>query len=62
VGDVSSKTDDLGDASEEDQRNTEDAFVVGPGGTMAPRAWSGWRAGQEFEARRRQWGEDEVSE
>ena len=38
----------------------EDSFVSGPGGTMAPKAWNGWRAGTEFAERRRKWGEEEL--
>ncbi|KAK8864682.1 hypothetical protein IAR55_001934 [Kwoniella newhampshirensis] len=49
-----------GDAADEDRKKLEDAFVVGPAGTMAPRAWSGWRAGRDMESRRRRWGEQEL--
>lgn len=38
----------------------EDNFVSGPGGTMAPKAWTGWRAGTEFAERKRKWGEEEL--
>ncbi|ORY26319.1 hypothetical protein BCR39DRAFT_258419 [Naematelia encephala] len=48
-----------GDAWEEDQKRQNEAFVAGPGGTLAPRAWSGWRAGRELEERRRRFGEEE---
>jgi len=27
---------------------------------MAPKAWTGWRAGTEFAERRRKWGEEEL--
>ncbi|WWD17008.1 hypothetical protein CI109_101444 [Kwoniella shandongensis] len=49
-----------GDAADEDRKKLEEAFVVGPAGTLAPRAWSGWRAGRDMENRRRQWGEQEL--
>ena len=39
----------------------DDAFVMGPAGTMAPKAWSGWRSGSEAAARRKKFGEEEVS-
>lgn len=35
-------------------------YVQAPGGTVAPRAWSGWRAGSQFEERRKKLGEQEV--
>jgi sorting and assembly machinery component 37 len=49
-----------GDAAEEDRKRVEDNFVSGPGGTMAPRAWTGWRAGAEFAERRKKVGEEEL--
>ncbi|ODN88855.1 hypothetical protein L198_06657 [Cryptococcus wingfieldii CBS 7118] len=49
-----------GDAVEEDQRILSEKFITGPGGTVAPRAWTGWRSGQEAEKRRRQWGEQQL--
>ncbi|ODO05059.1 hypothetical protein I350_05672 [Cryptococcus amylolentus CBS 6273] len=49
-----------GDAVEEDQRILEEKFITGPGGTVAPRAWTGWRSGQEAEKRRRKWGEQQL--
>ncbi|OCF31951.1 hypothetical protein I316_06334 [Kwoniella heveanensis BCC8398] len=49
-----------GDAADEDRQKLDEAFVVGPAGTMAPRAWSGWRAGRDMEDRRRKWGEQEL--
>lgn len=51
----------VGDLVEEDRRKLEQTFVHAPGGTVAPRAWSGWNAGKEFEARRRKRSEEEVS-
>ena len=39
----------------------DDAYVVGPAGTMAPKAWSGWRSGPAADVRRRKFGEEEVS-
>lgn len=51
----------LGDAEDEDRKRQEEQFVVGPGGTTTPRAWTGWRSGQETEKRRRKWGEQQVS-
>ena len=50
---------DEGELSEEDRKRLEEV-VKGPGGTVAPRAWSGWRSGKEFEERKRQRGEEEV--
>ncbi|WVQ99734.1 hypothetical protein IAU59_006876 [Kwoniella sp. CBS 9459] len=49
-----------GDATDEDRQRLDEAFVVGPAGTLAPRAWSGWRAGKDMEDRRRKWGEQEL--
>ncbi|WVF71137.1 hypothetical protein IAT40_005934 [Kwoniella sp. CBS 6097] len=49
-----------GDAADEDRQKLDEAFVVGPAGTLAPRAWSGWRAGRDMEDRRRKWGEQEL--
>ncbi|WVQ77282.1 hypothetical protein IAR50_006966 [Cryptococcus sp. DSM 104548] len=49
-----------GDAVEEDQRIMEEKFITGPGGTVTPRAWTGWRSGQEAEQRRRRWGEQQL--
>ncbi|WVR06774.1 hypothetical protein IAU60_003809 [Kwoniella sp. DSM 27419] len=49
-----------GDAADEDRQRLDEAFVVGPAGTLAPRAWSGWRAGRDLENRRRHWGEQEL--
>ncbi|TYJ52069.1 hypothetical protein B9479_007326 [Cryptococcus floricola] len=49
-----------GDAVQEDQRILEEKYITGPGGTLAPRAWTGWRSGQEAEQRRRKWGEQQL--
>ncbi|WWC69888.1 uncharacterized protein I206_103831 [Kwoniella pini CBS 10737] len=49
-----------GDAADEDRQRLDEAFVVGPAGTLAPRAWSGWTAGRDMEERRKQWGEKEL--
>ncbi|WWC89005.1 uncharacterized protein L201_003922 [Kwoniella dendrophila CBS 6074] len=49
-----------GDAADEDRQRLDEAFVVGPAGTLAPRAWSGWSAGKDMEERRRKWGEQEL--
>jgi hypothetical protein len=51
----------IGDAVAEDRKRLEETMVVGPGGTVAPRVWSGWRAGREAEERRQKFGEEEVS-
>lgn len=51
----------LGDAEDEDRKRQEEQFIVGPGGTTTPRAWTGWRSGQETDKRRRKWGEHQVS-
>lgn len=50
----------IGDAVEEDKKRLEEAFVVGPGGTQAPRAWSGFNSAREKEARKRKYGEQQV--
>ncbi|WVQ79610.1 hypothetical protein IAT38_001710 [Cryptococcus sp. DSM 104549] len=50
----------VGDAADEDRKRMEEEFVVGPGGTVAPRAWNGWRSGQEVEKRKRKWGEQQL--
>lgn len=50
----------IADLAEEDRKRLEEVYVQGPGGTIAPRAWSGWRAGREFEERKKQRGEEEV--
>ncbi|WWC62209.1 uncharacterized protein I303_104804 [Kwoniella dejecticola CBS 10117] len=49
-----------GDAADEDRQRLDEAFVVGPAGTLAPRAWSGWTAGRDMEERRKKWGEQEL--
>lgn len=49
------------DLAEEDRKRLDEVFVQAPGGTVAPRAWNGWRAGREFEDRKRQRGQEEVS-
>ncbi|KAK6909796.1 hypothetical protein I203_103818 [Kwoniella mangroviensis CBS 8507] len=49
-----------GDAVDEDRKRLGEAFVVGPAGTLAPRAWSGWTAGRDAEERRKKWGEQEL--
>ncbi|WVW84263.1 hypothetical protein I302_106293 [Kwoniella bestiolae CBS 10118] len=51
-----------GDAVDEDRKRLDEAFVVGPAGTLAPRAWSGWTAGRDAEERRRKWGEQELEQ
>lgn len=51
----------LADLADEDRKRLEEVYVQGPGGTVAPRAWTGWRSGREFEDRRRKRGEEEVS-
>lgn len=48
------------DLADEDRKRLEQVYVQAPGGTVAPRAWSGWRAGKEYEERRRKRGEEEV--
>jgi len=50
----------VGDAIAEDRKRLDESMVVGPGGTVAPRAWSGWRSGREVEERRQKRGEEEV--
>ena len=50
-----------GDLASEDQKRLEELYVHAPGGTVAPRAWNGWRSGREFEQRRRKIEEEEVS-
>lgn len=50
----------IADLAEEDRKRLDEVFVQAPGGTVAPRAWNGWRAGREFEDRKRQRGEEEV--
>nr|ODN96631.1 hypothetical protein L204_03339 [Cryptococcus depauperatus CBS 7855] len=50
----------IGDAIDEDRKRSEEQFIVGPGGTVTPRAWSGWRSGQETEKRHRKWGEQQL--
>ena len=50
----------IGDAVDEDRKKLDETFVAGPGGTMAPRAWSGWRSGREFAERKKEWGEEEL--
>ncbi|ADV23740.1 Hypothetical Protein CGB_H0470W [Cryptococcus gattii WM276] len=50
------------DAEDEDRKRQEEQFVVGPGGTTTPRAWTGWRSGQETEKRRRKWGEQQLEQ
>lgn len=53
----------LGDAQDADgSRRTplDESFIVGPAGTKAPRAWSGWRSGREAEKRQRLRGEEEL--
>ncbi|KAE8539169.1 hypothetical protein D1P53_004259 [Cryptococcus gattii VGV] len=52
----------IGDAGDEDRKRQEEQFVVGPGGTTTPRAWTGWRSGQETEKRRRKWGEQQLEQ
>jgi sorting and assembly machinery component 37 len=52
----------IGDAVAEDRKRVEEVMIVGPGGTVAPRAWSGWRAGREAEERKQKFGEEEVCE
>lgn len=49
-----------GEAADEDRKRLEDTVVVGPGGTQAPRAWSGWRSGKETADRQRKFGEEAV--
>ena len=48
-----------GDSAEEDQKRFDETFIVGPGGTLAPRQWS-WRSGIESEKRKKEWGEQDV--
>ena len=48
--------------SDEERARLDEAFVLGPAGTMAPRAWSGLRSGAEAEGTRRKFGEEEVSD
>ncbi|CAD6583816.1 MAG: hypothetical protein TREMPRED_003658 [Tremellales sp. Tagirdzhanova-0007] len=49
-----------GDEVENSRGVMDDAFVMGPAGTMAPKAWSGWRSGSEAAARRKKFGEEEL--
>lgn len=49
-----------GDLADEDRKRLEEVYVQAPGGTKAPRAWSGWNSGKEFEEKRRKLGEEEV--
>jgi sorting and assembly machinery component 37 len=37
-----------------------DDTVIAPGGTKAPRAWAGWRAGREAADRKRVFGQEKV--
>ncbi|ORX35620.1 hypothetical protein BD324DRAFT_602957 [Kockovaella imperatae] len=48
------------DLAVEDQKRLENLYVTAPGGTVAPRAWNGWKSGREFEDRRRKVGENEL--
>ncbi|OWZ35092.1 hypothetical protein LQV05_005965 [Cryptococcus neoformans] len=52
----------VGDAEDEDRKRQEEQFIVGPGGTTTPRAWTGWRSGQEMDKRRRKWGEHQLEQ
>ena len=50
----------VADLAEEDRKRLDEVFVQAPGGTVAPRAWDGWKGGRELEERKRQRGQEEV--